>query len=418
MEDHRRSFLREVTSQIHSKEARKHVSYELNHHVKEAKKVWINKGFTEKEAEQKAIEQMGSPVTLGIQLNKIHRPRVDWLLIGLVGAILLLGFLPLVSLGYGNSFLIMRKVVCVLMGMTFTIGLMFVEYRKLQKYGWMFYSAGSLLLLTLFLFSNTIINGIPHINIGPLSIESLFALPFFMAAWACFFNRDSFKVWHFVLLFLFSLLLFVQIPSLSTTYLYFAMVLSMLWWSKFSFGQKASVSAITIVSLILTGILTWKYQSNYIKDRIMGFLQPEKDAEGAGYLVLHIKEVMSKAGWFGGRNGVQNFIPEAHTDLVFVSITYHFGWLAAIIIAFILSLVLARMIMVTQQVKDSFGKLLIIGGVALFLFQMVSNIGMAFGFFPLTTMSLPFISYGLMPILLNSILMGVVLSVYRRKNLL
>lgn len=170
-------------------------------------------------------------------------------------------------------------------------------------------------------------------------------------------------------------------------------------------------------SLILIGIFTWNYQPYYIKDRIIGFLNSEKVADGAGYQVLQIQELMSSAGWFGGNKSIQQFIPEAHTDFAFVSITYHYGWIAAIFLTLILLLVLTRVIIATQQVRDYFGKLLIIGSLSLLLFQMVSNIGMAFGFFPLTSMSLPFISYGLVPILLNAILIGVVLSVYRRKDL-
>lgn len=417
MENRRKSFLEKVTNQIRSNEAKKYVSDELTHHVKEAKKVWLNKGFSDEEAEQNAIEQMGSPVILGMKLNKIHRPRIDWMLIMLMGVILLLGFLPLFTPGYwNNTNFLTRKAVFIVLGMTVTLGLMVVDYRKFMKMGWLFYGLGTGLLLSLCFFSNATINGISVIIIGPLTLESLFALPFFLAAWASFFNQNTFKVWHFVLLFLLSLLVFIQIPSLSSTYLYFAMVMCMLWWSKFCTRQKAVVSGITVSSLILTGILTWHYQSYYIKERIIGFLQPEKVAEGSGYQVLHIHELMTKAKWFGGSKRIQEFIPEAHTNLVFVNITYHFGWIAAIIIALILSLVIARMIMVTQQVRDSFGKLLIIGGISLYLSQVGSNIGMALGFFPLTSMSLPFISYGLMPILLNSILLGIVLSVYRRKN--
>ena len=50
--------------------------------------------------------------------------------------------------------------------------------------------------------------------------------------------------------------------------------------------------------------------------------------------------------------------------------------------------------------------------------QLVGNVGMIVGFFPMTNMSLPFISYGLMPILLNAFLIGIVLSIYRRKDLM
>lgn len=194
MENRRKSFLKEVTNQIRSKEAKKHVSDELNHHVKEAKKVWLNKGLSEKEAEQKAIEQMGSPVTLGLQLNKIHRPRVDWLLLALIGAILLLGFLPLVIPGYwNNAHFLTRKVIFILLGISFTMGIMFVDYRKYLNRGWIFYGLGAFLLLSLRFFSNKMINGNPMLSIGPVTLESLFALPFFMVAWACFLTEIPLK---------------------------------------------------------------------------------------------------------------------------------------------------------------------------------------------------------------------------------
>ena len=59
----------------------------------------------------------------------------------------------------------------------------------------------------------------------------------------------------------------------------------------------------------------------------------------------------------------------------------------------------------------------LIGAVALYTVQLVSNIAMTLGLFPITSISLPFISYGLMPILFNAFLIGIVLSVYRRKDL-
>ncbi|MQR97191.1 FtsW/RodA/SpoVE family cell cycle protein [Fictibacillus phosphorivorans] len=418
MENRRKSFLNEVTNQIRSKEAKEQVSAELNYHMKEAKMRWINKGYSDVDAEQKAIEQMGSPITLGIQLNKIHRPKIDWVLLALLTSVLLLGFLPVLSLGdNSNHYFLMRKMILVVLGMIVAIGFMFIDYRKLAKWGWVFYGVGTVLLLSLNLAPNAWINNTPVLLIGPVTIESIAALPFFMIAWACFFNRDSFKIYQFTLLFLVSLLFFLMIPSFATTYLYFAMVLSMLWWSKFKTRQKAIITGTTIGSLITLAIFSWNYQSYYIKDRITGFLNPEKVADGAGFLVLRIHDLMLNAGWFGGSKNEQQFIPEAHTDFAFVSITYHYGWIAAIFLILILLLILARVVIATQQVRDYFGKLLIIGSLSLLLFQIVSNIGMAFGFFPLTSMSLPFISYGLVPILLNAILIGVVLSVYRRKDL-
>jgi len=100
-----------------------------------------------------------------------------------------------------------------------------------------------------------------------------------------------------------------------------------------------------------------------------------------------------------------------------MSFTYYYGWLFGIALVVLLSLFASRIMGVMRKINDLYGKLLLIGAIALYTIQFVSNIGMSLGYFPMTSMSLPFISYGLMPILLNAFLIGVVLSVYRRKDL-
>lgn len=200
------------------------------------------------------------------------------------------------------------------------------------------------------------------------------------------------------------------------------MVFVMLWWSKFSKKVKWMMTTGTFSSIILTGIIVWPLIKPYQIERLLAFIEPEKYSDGAGFIILKSQELMEKAGWFGwfggfGQPRIGEFIPEAHTNFVFVSFTYSYGWLFGVLLITILLLFAARMIAIHPKIKDPYGKLLLIGGVALYGIQLVSNIGMVLGFFPLTSMSLPFISYGLMPTLLNAILIGAVLSVYRRKDL-
>ncbi|MEH6992475.1 FtsW/RodA/SpoVE family cell cycle protein [Neobacillus drentensis] len=409
-------FLNEVTDQIKSKEAKLYVADELNYHLKEAKRSWTEKGLTEIEAEEKAIKQMGSPTKLGIQLNKLHRPKLDWWLVLLLAAALGLSFLPMFSLGYmDDKHFLVYKILIVLIGVTAAVGIMLIDYRKWQQLGWLFYLVGVLVQIILMIFPNTMINGIPLLKFGPVTIESLMALPFFYLAWASFFHNEKLKIWHFLVLFLFPILLFLALPSISTIYLYFVMVFVMLWWSKFSKKVKWLITTGTFSSILLTGIIFSPFIKPYQVVRLLAFLNPEKYSHGAGFTILKIHELMSKAGWFGN-SMTKDFIPEAHTNFVFVSFTYYYGWLFGFLLVMILLLFAARMIAIQPKIKDLYGKLLLIGGVALYGVQLVSNIGMTFGFFPVTSMSLPFISYGLMPTVLNAIIIGVVLSVYRRKD--
>ena len=73
------SFLGEVRDQIKSKEAKEFVAAELDHHIKEAKNKWMEKGVDEAAAEEKAVVQMGSPITLGQKLNKLHMKLIQLL---------------------------------------------------------------------------------------------------------------------------------------------------------------------------------------------------------------------------------------------------------------------------------------------------------------------------------------------------
>lgn len=143
-------FLDAVTDQIKSKEAKSYVANELNYHLKEAKRLWMEKGLPEDEAEEKAVEHMGSPTKLGIQMNKLHRPKVDWWLVTLLVAALGLSFMPMVSLGYmEDRYFIFYKILIVLIGISATVGVMLIDYRKWKKLGWLFYTIGMLLLIFL-----------------------------------------------------------------------------------------------------------------------------------------------------------------------------------------------------------------------------------------------------------------------------
>ncbi len=358
---------------------------------------------------------MGSPIKLGQQLNKLHRPKVDWILVILLITIFGLGFLPLFSIGIGE-YLLTSKVVITLIGSAAALGIMLIDYRKLKKQGWLFYSIGVVILLVLRLFSNTTINGLSLLRIGPLTIESIMSLPFFFLAWATFFSNERLKVWQFIIFFLLPFILFFTVPSISTTYIYTIMVFSMVWWSKFSRKIVLAIWGVSVSFFVFVSFISWKFLSFYQKDRLLAYLNPEKYSDGPGFMILHVKELLSKAGWFGHSMN-KEFIPEAHTNLVFVSFTYYYGWLFAIALVLILFLFGARIIVITSRIKDSYGKLLLIGAFALYTIQLATNIGMTLGVFPLISMSLPFISYGLMPTLLNAILIGIVLSVYRRKEL-
>ncbi|MGG0252803.1 FtsW/RodA/SpoVE family cell cycle protein [Bacillus toyonensis] len=406
-------FLREVTNHIKSKEAKGLVAAELDFHLKQAKNMWVEKGLSEEVAEDKAVEQMGSPIKLGRELNKLYKPKVDWFLLILLVAAMGLGFLSVPAFEYTND-IIINKVIFVILGIATAFGMMLIDYRKLERMGWLFYTIGVLILLMLYCFPNASMAGEPLMKITSIAIDCLMAVPFFFLAWASFFNNSRLKVMHLIILYLFSLYLFLIVSTISTIFIYITMVFVMLWWSKLGKKKALIITIVPICLFIIRVSLSWS--SGYHLDRFLGYLNPERDAHGAGFMYIRLKEVMSSAGWFG-TFGDTKFIPAADTDFVFASLTYYYGYVLALILVLILSLFVVRLVVISYKINDRYGKLLLIGGMTLFVVQFLYNVGMILGLLPITAISLPFISYGLTPTVFHALLMGIVLSVYRRKDM-
>ncbi|MGX1193469.1 FtsW/RodA/SpoVE family cell cycle protein [Metabacillus sp. SLBN-84] len=410
----RDSYLSKVKEQIKSKDARMMVEMELNAHIESIKEDWVKNGLTADEAETKAIAQMGNPVGIGKDMNKIHRPKTDWVLILLFTFCMGAGFLPVFI---GEQVMLINKILISIIGAITLFAFMMVDYRRLERVGWVFYILGIGFLLVIPPFANQIINGSLSIQIGFFNLESLISIPFLLVGWASFLNNLRLKVWQAILLYIVPILLLAQLPAVSTAVLYTVMVSAMICFSKFS--KKVILSLLTAGS-VLAGLLLFSvfvFSSPERKSRLDAFLNPEKHSHEGGFPILYIRDLIRDAGWFGQPQN-EFLMGDSLTNLVFVSITASFGWLVAGAIVILLFLFSFRLAVYVPRMKHSFGRLLLAGAISLFTMQVAVNIGMALGLLPLMTMSLPFISYGLMPVLLNSALTGIVLSVYRRKDLI
>ena len=86
--------------------------------------------------------------------------------------------LPVIAFGYMND-LLMDKVIAVVLGIATALGMMLIDYRKLERLGWLFYTIGVLILLMIYCFPNASILGEPIIKVGPIAIDRLMSVPFF-----------------------------------------------------------------------------------------------------------------------------------------------------------------------------------------------------------------------------------------------
>lgn len=139
-----KEFLNNVCEQIKYKPIRNEISEELENHINETKENYIEEGMEEKEAEEKAINQMGNAEEIGKRLNKIHKPKFNLQLLILV--FILLEFGCIVSnLDYSDKYKI-NLIVIILSIIPFLL-IYFFDYRKLQKYSNLIYSIPTVMII-------------------------------------------------------------------------------------------------------------------------------------------------------------------------------------------------------------------------------------------------------------------------------
>ena len=400
-------FIQQVIELIQSKEAKTTVAEELKQHLTLAQTKHMEHGLPEEEAMTKAIQDMGSPVALGRSLNKIHKPKIDWLLIAAFSALLLCSFLPLEAPAYS------KKIVTILLGVGLVIVLYRYDYRKLIKHAKWIFVATILVLLLLAYFPSYQINGKPELKLGAFGIDSLWTLPLLVIGWASYFTKKRSLFGGFAL-FAFISLLFLLQPHLIAFILHTIMFLVIFLCSKHTIKTKVITIMTTTVAGTIYFVLFLMNAMPYQLMRIYGFINPANDPEGSGYLYIRLQQLISEAKWFGAIPF--EGIPGLHTDFVFAGVIRSYGFGPALFIAVLLFICIIRLLFIIQKVRDPFGRYLLTGSLTLFATQVIVNIGMIFGFLPIMAMSLPFISYGLMPTIIAAVMIGFGLSVWRRKS--
>lgn len=160
---------------------------------------------------------------------------------------------------------------------------------------------------------------------------------------------------------------------------------------------------------------------DYQKRRILTFMDPEGDIQGAGWnAVQSMIAVGSGRLWGKGhRGGTQtqlSFLPEQHTDFAFSVWAEEHGFMGCVFLLALFVMLLLFVLNVAAEAREPYGALLAVGVAALLFWQTVINVGMVIGLMPVVGMTLPLFSYGGSSLLSVLIGLGLVLSVHLRKR--
>ena len=166
----------------------------------------------------------------------------------------------------------------------------------------------------------------------------------------------------------------------------------------------------------------WNFLHDYQKDRILTFMDPERDPLGAGYHILQSKIALGSGGVFGrgymeGTQSHLNFLPEMQTDFIFTTLAEEFGLVGALVLIGLYVLLIAYGAAIALRSRNHFGRILAAGITSMFFCYVFINIAMVTGVLPVVGVPLPLISYGGTALVTLMGGFGLVISVYVHRDI-
>ncbi|NLT94945.1 MAG: FtsW/RodA/SpoVE family cell cycle protein [Clostridia bacterium] len=414
-------YLSQVCAQVKFRDVHQCLKLELETHIQEMVEEYLTQGFSEKEAVDKALAQMGDAEIIGKQLNKVHKPKPDWVVLAISFLFINIGLIAsyfIQKQGLLTYQIFEKTVFFSILAFITIIGLYLFDYRKLEKYSIHIY-LGTLLVLIFTVFGGIQINGSRSwLPIGPFNVNFVQISPiFFILALAGIFNSWNWnrplKLIQGMALLTVPLLVILSAPSISAGVIFSIAFIVLMIVSGAKLKEIFLISG-PLMAILILPIFTQPHRVS----RIVGFLDPKADPQGSGYLNIMLSKIISNSGLFGqGLTFERQVIPDPHTDFIFTFLTYTFGWIASILLISFVGMFLLRIASIARQVKNNYAKLLISGFTSVLTVQFLWNILMNLGLAPISGVGLPFISYGGSQLIINGIIVGIISGIYRRKNI-
>ena len=312
-----------------------------------------------------------------------------------------------------------------------------VIYKNEYVYGlsWYLYGIGNILLVLLLFFGTPINNSRCWFTIPGLGTfqPSEFMKIFLMLVLANMIHtfRGEYKepTLKDELIFILKTFLIVLIPSILTflqpdtgaVLIYMIIYISMMFVSGIRIRWFISFF---LVFVLLIGLILWLYfykENIFIKifgssiyyrlERIFNW------SNGSGLQLENSMAAIGSSGLFGhGYNQTPIYFPESSTDFIFAVFASNFGFIGVIILIGIIIYLDINIILLTRKNIEDTDKYIVAGILGMLLFQQVQNIGMTVGLFPITGITLPFVSYGGSSLLSYMLLVGILLNISVKKS--
>jgi cell division protein FtsW (lipid II flippase) len=408
-------YLNNLLDQIRCKKAHAAIREELESHISDQIEDNMKAGMTREEAEKAAVCDMGDPVTTGISLDQIHRPKMARQMIVLMAVIMFAGVLIHWMMG--------APVACMqtISGFCLMFFICHLDYTRIAAIAKVI-AAGIILVGIYALFfgvrfgGNIFVASLLWFRISMFSFLMLY-VPVYGAILYSYYG-EGYKglvkaaLWAvpplFIALMMPSLTLFLILSVCMISLLVLAVVKK---W--FQVKQKRVVIGAAILVLAITGILQIA-NAPYQMDRIRNFLA--RDVE-SNYVTKVLKNCFSGSILIGkGVEELKTTLPDYNNSFILAYLTGTYGYIICTAVCAVLLLLIVAIFSIVFRQKNQLGMMMGFGSGMILFTNIAINLLENFGILPTSQTFLPFFSKGGSCMYVCYILMGVILSVYRYKD--
>lgn len=431
-----KQYLAQVCRHVKARDVHRDIKFEMRSHLDELVEDKVSEGLSEEEAVRAALAQMGDPDQIGKQLHAAHKPVMEWGLATLVAILVGIGLLAMYAMQFAysdhNNFsgfhFFLKKTIYTAVGVLFVIGIYFLDYRKWQKYSWYLYS-GTVALMISCIFIGIELNGMKSgIVLGGFYLDIYNLSPYlFMTALAGtllvkqrkeqgLFN-NALQLGKMVLFYaIVPIILYGQANAFLHFISYaFGLMILMLFVAKTYKLFFVCMGSLAAVGAVLITMNPYRY--TYVWERYTSFLNSNA-SEDVNYTLLKSLELIRSAGMWGQGFGVEvTTIRYIYSDMVFTYLIYSLGWAFGIAIVILTLIVIGKVVSMARKLKDGYARGLVVGLFSIIGLHFVWNILMSVGLMPMNSTNMPFVSFGGFNGIIELMVMGIVLSVHRRKNM-
>lgn len=314
-----------------------------------------------------------------------------------------------------------------IVGAILMLALAFVDYHVWQRFAWPIYIINIMMLAAVALAGHQALGAQRWIGFGPfvfqpsepaklftiLSVAAILADP--RRTWSRL--RD---LWLPLLAVALPAALVMKQPDLGTALVLVAILTTMLF-----FALPNLLHFAAYVGAVLAGgalaVMTPYFLKGYQRQRLLVFLDPKHDPQGAGWSLIQSKIAVGSGqlagkGLYHGTQTQLGFVPEHATDFIFAVIGEELGFLGALLLLGLYAVLLGTGMLAVTAARDRYGVLVAAGIIAILAFHVLVNIGMTVGIMPVTGIPLPFVSYGGSSLITCFMAVGILLNIHMQRD--